>query len=129
MGDFTNDTKNGWLTDFTDSIMYLALFVGDPTDGGTELSASNYARVAVPTASWGTAANGSVANTTLVAFPQAAAAWTASDITYWALYTASTSGTLRAYDELAVGLQQPIALGNTVKFNIGDLTLSVTDAT
>lgn len=127
MGAFTNDTKNEWLTDFTDSIMYLALFVGDPKDGGTELSASNYARVAVPTASWGSATSGAVSNTALVTFAQAAAAWTASNVTYWALYTAVTGGTLRSYDDLAVELQQPIALGNTVKFNVGDITLSLTD--
>jgi len=128
MGKFAVAVKNGWLDDVTSAELFMALFVGDPTDSGTEISGSNYARVSVPAASWGAASAGAVSNTTAITFPKATGVQSASDVTYFALYTASTGGTLKFYDDLPEAQQQPIVENNTVSFAIGDIDLTVTDA-
>jgi len=129
MGVFVDSVKNDWLDDFTSSTTYVALFVGDPSDGGTELSSSNYARKSVAAADWNAASSGSLTNANAITFVQATGEWSASDITYWALYDAASDGNLLAYDELAAGQQQPIAANNTVEFAAGDITLEITDPT
>lgn len=127
MGAFTEVIKNGWLDDVTNTTLYLALFVGDPSGAGIEISGSNYARKSIATTDWGAAASSTLSNVNAVTFEQAADVWSASDITYWALYDAASGGNLIAYDDLPVAQQQPIVAGNTVEFAIGGITLTVSD--
>jgi len=127
MGKFAVAVKNGWLDDVTSTTLYMSLFVGDPTDSGVEISGANYARVEVPATSWGTADAGAVSNTAAVTFPKSTGVQSADDVTYFALYTASTGGDLKFYDDLPAAQQQPVVENNTVSFAIGDIDLTVSD--
>lgn len=126
MGTFSVSVRNGWLDDVTNSTMYLALFVGDPEGAGVEISGGNYARKSVATTDWNAASSGSLTNSNDITFAQATDVWSASDITYWALFNAATDGNLQASDDLPANQQQPIVSGNTVEFSAGDITLSIT---
>jgi len=127
MGKFTTAVKNGWLDDVTSATLYMALFVGDPSSGGTEISGANYARLSVPATSWGAASSASCSNSAAITFPQATGVWSASNVTYFALYTAVTGGDLKFQDDLPVAQQQPIVENNTVEFAIGSIVLTVSD--
>ena len=127
MGKFAVAVKNGWLDDVTSTTLYMSLFVGDPTDSGVEISGANYARVEVPSTSWGDAAAGALSNTAVVTFPKSTGVQSADDVTYFALYTASTGGDLKFYDDLPAAQQQPVVENNTVSFAIGDIDLTVSD--
>jgi hypothetical protein len=127
MGAFATSVKNGWLDDVTNSTLYLALFVGDPSGAGVEISGGNYARKTVATTDWAAAASGSLSNSSAVTFDQATDIWSADDVTYWALYDASTGGNLVAYDDVPAAQQQPIVSGNTVEFSAGDIVLTISD--
>ena len=126
MGTFAVAVRNGWLDDVTSATMYLALFVGDPEDSGVEISGGNYARKSVAATDWNAASAGSLTNANDITFPQATDVWSASDVTYWALYDAATAGNLKAKDDLPAEQQQPIVSGNTVEFSAGSITLSAT---
>lgn len=127
MGKFAVTVKNGWLDSVTSSTMYLGLFVGDPSGGGSELSGSNYARKEVLAADWNAASSSALTNANALSFPQSTGVWSASNVTYFGLYTALTGGTLQFSDDLPVAQQQPIAEGNTVTFGVGQLSLTITD--
>jgi hypothetical protein len=127
MGNFTTAVKNEWLDSVTSTTLYMSLFVGDPTDSGVEISGANYARVEVPSTSWGDAAAGALSNTTAITFPKATGIQSSSDVTYFGLYTAATGGDLKFYDDLPAAQQQPIVENNTVSFAIGDIDLTVSD--
>jgi hypothetical protein len=129
MGKYNETVKNGWLDDVTSSILYLALYVGDPEGAGTEISGGDYARKSVATTDWAAAASSAIANVNAVTFPAATGVWSAADITYWALFDAATDGNLIASDDLAAGQQQPVVDGNIVEFPIGDIDLTITDPT
>ncbi len=128
MGSFVADVKNAWLASFITSTYYLALFVGDPTDGGVEISADDYARPAVAPAVWGTPAAGSVSNSeAAVTFSQSTSVWSASNVTHWAFFDAEDGGNMKTSDDLPANLQQPIVASNTVSFAVGSLVLSISD--
>ena len=127
MGAFATSVKNGWLDDVTNSTLYLALFVGDPSGAGVEISGGNYARKSVAATDWAAAASGTLSNSNAITFTQATDVWSASNVTYWALYDASTGGNLKAWDDLPANQQQPIVSGNTVEFSVGDIVLTISD--
>jgi len=69
--------------------IYVALFVGDPTDtgtGGVEVSGGGYARVSTTPADWNVAAAGSIDNANVITFAKATGSWGTPD--YFALYDA-----------------------------------------
>lgn len=125
MGTFAVSVRNGWLDDVTNATMYLALFVGDPAGAGVEISGANYARKSVATTDWNAAAAGALINANAVTFPQATGVWSASNVTFWALYDAVSGGNLKASDELDAGQQQPIVENNTVEFAAGQITMTI----
>jgi hypothetical protein len=127
MGKFATTVKNGWLDDVTSAALYMALFVGDPSDGGVEISGANYARLSVPSTSWGAASASSCSNSAAITFPQSTGIQSSSDVTYFALYDASTDGNIKFQDDLPAAQQQPIVENNTVEFAIGAVVLSVSD--
>lgn len=68
----------------------VALFDGDPTQGGVELAGSGYARGALNNATgWLAAVDGLKATVAPVAFPASTAAWNTAR--YWALFDTVTA--------------------------------------
>jgi hypothetical protein len=92
-------------TAYTLPSVYLALSSTTPTAAGTnvtEPSGGAYARVAT-SGLWAAAAAGSITNSGAITFPTASADWAAAaNLTYGALYDASTAGNMLAYGALTV---------------------------
>lgn len=85
-------------TSFTSpSTVYLALFLTDPTDGGTgaEVSGASYVRKAI---SLTAPSNGITTNSSAVTFDAATTDW--GTVTYIAIYDALTGGNLLYSDPL-----------------------------
>lgn len=84
------------------------LYVGDPTSGGTEVSGSGYAGVAVAnsTANMGTPSGGSLGPIS-VTFPAATGSWGTPD--HWA----NTDGSGNLLDTGAISSPQAIGAGQT----------------
>jgi len=100
--------------------IYLALFTSATNDagGGTEVSGGSYARQAVTLAA---AANGATYNSSDITFPQATANW--GTITHCALFDASSGGNMLMHT--ALDESKTVNNGDTLKFNAGDLDISV----
>jgi hypothetical protein len=117
--------------------LYLALFTAAPSDsgGGTEVSASGYARVAITSgyAAWkstqGTTADeastgtgGQTVNAAVLSFPTPTANW--GTVTHVGLFDASTSGNLVAHGALTSS--KTVNLGQAgPSFSVGALTITV----
>jgi hypothetical protein len=102
---------------------YLALYTVAPTDGtgGTEVSASGYARQAI---TWGAAASGSIATSANVRFPAAGTA--AADygtVVALGILDALTSGNLLWYGSLSASVT--ISTGDSYTITSGGLTLTL----
>jgi hypothetical protein len=102
---------------------YVALFVGEPGAGGSEVTGGSYARssIANTNAAWGTATAGVKLSLVSVSFPPATADW--GTITHVALFDALTVGNLWDYGALDVPTAVPS--GWTAKFSAGQLRVSV----
>src|SRR5512137_1802616 len=75
----------------TNATVWVGLSTAAPNDDGTvtEISASGYARVAVPAGTWASTAIGTYKNNAAIVFPGAAADWgTASHFHLWSTNTA-----------------------------------------
>lgn len=127
MGKFSEAVKNGWLDDVTSGTLYMALFVGDPSSGGVEISGANYARLSVPATSWASASAASCTNTAAVTFPQSNGIQSSDNVTHFALLDAVSGGNIKFQDDLPVAQQQPIVENNTVEFGIGSIVLTISD--
>ena len=105
---------------------YLALFTVAPTDedgtGGTEATLGNYARITCPGTNWGAAADGEIANNAAIEFAECSGAgW--GEINGFALFDAITTGNMLIWGEVTT--PKTIAIGDTAKFAIGDLTVTL----
>ena len=98
--------------------LYLALYTSDPTeaDTGTEATGGSpaYARKSI---SFGTEANGTVANSNTITFNTPNAT-----ITHWGILDASTSGNLLYYGAFDIPIST--TSGGTLVVAIGDLTIT-----
>ena len=116
-------------TAFTTPTAYAALFVGDPLDGGVEVSGVDYAREATAGADWGAATfsspTASITNAAEIDFGTAGGAW--GTVNYCAVYDAATAGNMLASGDLTVA--RPIVNGDPVKFPAGTFTIRYTQAT
>lgn len=116
-------------TGFSTPTAYVALFVGDPLDGGSEVSGVDYAREATSGATWGSASfvspTATITNAALIDFGTAGGAW--GTVNYCAIYDAATAGNMLASGDLTVA--RPIVTGDPVTFPIGTLTIRYTQAT
>lgn len=130
MGSFSNYAENKILdhivgkASFTMPTVYVALFVGDPTDagtGGAEVSGTSYARVATSDTDWASASGGAIANAAAITFPEAGGSWGTVD--YFALFDAESSGNMLAHGQLSVS--KAITTGDTPSFAIGDLDITL----
>ena len=97
---------------------FVGLFTADPTvDGitaGKEVSGGGYTREQV---TWGSAADGFIANTTLIEFEN----MPASEIKYWGIFDAVSAGNLLEYYAVDVPFKVPATEDVTV--DAGNLIL------
>lgn len=86
----TDSAKNIGLDDIGASATHIALFNGDPSGVGVEISGGSYARQSI---TWNTASAGNLDSINTPTFTVPAG----STVNYLALYTALTGGTLLGY--------------------------------
>lgn len=116
--------------------VYVGLLTATPSDpgGGTEVSGSAYARVAVTSslANWAgtqgtgttvasSGTTGTTSNNTAITFPTPSATW--GTVTAFGIYDASTSGNLLFYGTLSIS--KTINNGDTVTFPAASLSLQL----
>jgi hypothetical protein len=104
---------------------YLALGTTFADDGtGTEVSGTNYARVAVSTAGgWEAGAAGtnrSTQNTGTISFPQAGGSWGSPDS--WAIFDALSGGNMLAHGSITT--PKAIGLNDIASFAIGEIQVA-----
>ncbi len=102
------------------SNIYIALFVGDPTDagtGGAEVSGGSYARVVMN--SWDAASSRATENTNQINYTEATASW--GTVTHFAIYDAITGGNFLAHGDLTSS--KAIGTGDNVYFVVGDIDI------
>jgi hypothetical protein len=124
---FTSYTDNklidhllGSATFTKPSTLYVALFVGNPASGGTEISTSGsaYARVV----STFTIASNVATNTAAIEWATATSAW--GTIDWVAIYDASTSGNQLV--TAALSSAKTIASGDVLRIPISSLSVTLT---
>jgi len=124
---FTSYTDNALLghllgsTTYTKpSALYVALFIGDPASGGTEISTSGsaYARIAATF----TVSSGVATNTAAIEWATATSAW--GSITWVAIYDAVTGGNQLVTAQLASA--KTIGSGDVLRIPTGQLSVTLT---
>jgi len=109
--------------------LYIALFSVAPTDagGGTEATGSGYARVAITNnaTNFPAAAAGAKANGTSFDFATATGDWSAgANQVAFGIFDALTVGNLLCWADLTT--PKPVLNGDTAKFAVGDLDITLT---
>ena len=102
------------------SSLYVALFVGDPAGGGTEVSTSGTAYSRQSAAF--TVASNAASNTANLEWSAATSSW--GTITHVAIYDASTSGNQLVTAALATS--KTVNTGDIIRVNAGNLTVTLT---
>jgi len=116
-------------TAFDKPTAYIALCDADPTDAGTganchEVSDANaYARVTTAGGDWDAASGGAVANAAAIEFPEAEGSW--GTITHFAIIDSGVHGAGNMLAHGTVNVEKIITTGDTPKFNIGDLDITL----
>ena len=102
------------------SNLYLGLYTATPSDtgGGTELSGSGYARLAMAMSVSGNLATNSAAEE----FATATGSW--GTVTHVGVFDAATSGNLMAYGTLSAS--KAVATGEVFRIPAGDLDITLT---
>ena len=102
------------------SALYVALFVGNPASGGTEVttSGSAYARQSAAF----TISTNSASNTAAIEYPTATASW--GTIDYIAIYDASTAGNQLV--SAALSAAKTIASGDVLRIPASNLSVTLT---
>ena len=102
------------------SALYVALFVGNPASGGTEVttSGSAYARQSAAF----TISTNSASNTAAIEYPTATASW--GTIDYIAIYDASTAGNQLV--SAALSSANTIASGDVLRIPASNLSVTLT---
>jgi hypothetical protein len=110
---------------------YVALYLGDPSGTGTEITLAGYARVAQQ--DWATsvpmAGKSERSNASDILFPTITEAGSAD---YWAIFDASVAGNLLRYGLITdiIGSPTPVVfsgLGEEARFPIGSIITTITD--
>ncbi len=103
----------------TPSAVYLGLSLGAFNDdaSGTELTGSNYSRVAV---SFGAASSGTMSNDAAIEFAAATGTW--GSVSHWALFDASSSGNMLVSGSFTSA--KTITSGDVLKIAVGDLDIT-----
>ena len=102
------------------SALYVALFVGNPASGGTEVttSGSAYARQSAAF----TISTNSASNTAAIEYPTATSSW--GTIDYIAIYDASTAGNQLV--SAALSAAKTIASGDVLRIPASNLSVTLT---
>lgn len=105
--------------------VYIALFTVLPADdgtGGTEVSGTGYARVAVVnnTTNWPVTTTGTKSNGVTFSFPSPGGAW--GTVVGFGIYDAAAAGNLLYYGALSA--PKTIATGQVYKFTAGSLQVT-----
>lgn len=131
-GSFSNTLENKVLdhifmnTSYTmPTNLWVALGTAGSDTAFTELAATGaYARVSTSGATWTAATGGSLNNGVDITFPTATADWNAgSNISYFAIYDASTAGNFIAWGSLTTA--KAILNGDTAKFLTGSIVVTL----
>ena len=127
MSSFTDTLENNVLDHYfrnqasiAPATVYLSLFTVAPTDStaGTEVTGGGYARQAI---AFDAASGGVTQNTAAESFTASGANF--GTVVAIGLHTASTAGTLLAYDGITSAVVND---GDTINFAIGAITITVT---
>lgn len=106
------------------AIVYVALYTATPnaSGGGTEVSGSNYSRVAVTnnTTNWPNASSATKSNANIITFPTPSGSW--GIITHFGIFDAAASGNLLDFGALTSSMAA--GLNNSVSIAIGALTMT-----
>ena len=130
MGSFSNYLENKILdhifgkASYTSPTIYLGLSTDDPLDDGSGLAepiGNSYERVQTSAADWNVALVGTIDNANGITFPEATGNW--GTVTHFALFDAATAGNMLAYG--ALSQSKAINSGDTAKFDVGDLDVSL----
>ena len=103
---------------------FVQLYNQDPTDAGSATGAL-YSRTSVASGGWtrGTGGAGTLSNTGEITITSSASS--AATATHFAVFDASASGNLIFYGQLTPSAGKAISVGDEVKFNALQLTLTV----
>lgn len=110
----TDAGKNIALDDLGASATHVALFNGDPSGAGTEISGGTYARQSV---TWNAASAGNLDSSNAPTFDVPAGA----TVNHIAIYTAATGGTLLAYRSVTAE-----TFSSAGTYTVTDLDISLT---
>jgi hypothetical protein len=125
-GNFLEDKITGWIngTDMgtAPTNTYVQLFNGNPTDTGTGGTAL-LTRVAVAAGGWtrGTGGAGTLSNTAAITITASSGSAVTAD--YFAVFDGATGTNVLFHGALSAS--KSIAVGDEVKFNASQLTLTV----
>ena len=108
---FTTAGANNALTQFVDQSLDVALFDGDPSGAGTEVSGGGYARQTVTAPSWGAASAGSI-TATGIDFGDPTASW--GSVSHYGIYSGATLLRFAALDSVIT----PDAATTSVTLNV-----------
>jgi len=100
--------------------VYVGLYTAAPTDagGGTEVTGNGYARQAV---TFSAASGGSISNSGTISFTASGGNW--GTVTHFGIFSASTAGTLLAWDALSAS--KTINDGDSAEFANATLSVSL----
>lgn len=101
---------------------FVALFNGNPTSGGTEVTTTIRPAGRLSASFGAPSPAGTIQNDAIVNFGTAAGAAT---VTHFAIYDAASAGNLIVFEALTGGTQS-VLIGNAVSFAVGDLDVIVT---
>ena len=108
---------------------YIALCTADPTDAGTGASMNEvansgaYARKATSGLFDTAAASGSISNDAAIEFTEATGSW--GTVTHVAIVDSGTHGAGNLLASGALDASKAISSGDTMRFAIGELTISL----
>jgi len=123
---YMEDQITGWINGTTFAAAptntFVQLYSQDPTDAGSATGAL-YTRVSYASGGWtrGTGGAGTLSNTNAITMQSSAGS--AATATHFAVFDASTGGNLIFHGALSAS--KSIAVGDEVKFNALQLTLTV----
>lgn len=123
---YMEDAITAWINGTTfpsaPTNTYVQLYSQDPTDAGSATGAL-YTRVTYAASGWtrGTGGAGTLSNTNTITMQSSAGS--AATASHFAVFDAATSGNLLFYGALSAS--KSIAVGDEVKFNALQLTLTV----
>jgi hypothetical protein len=123
---YMEDAITAWINGTTfpsaPTNTYVQLYSQDPTDAGSATGAL-YTRVTYAASGWtrGTGGAGTLSNTNAITMQSSAGS--SATASHFAVFDAATSGNLLFYGALSAS--KSIAVGDEVKFNALQLTLTV----